>query len=230
MKLSKKLSAKIDKKHFVSSKTYFLKQSKNYEYRLNNTRLIWCKQVKNILKKNFKFSNKLKINDFGCGYFPFYKELKLSNLKHDYFGFDYDKDILKLGINKFPELKRRFKNLNIESLKPIRKANVSIVSALLEHLYEPTKVIKYLIKNTKDCLILRIPISKKGSNNLIKKTKKNSAWIFNVFKKKDIVYILKKNKFNLTFHNDKASQKVQIGTNLIKKLKKKIIIVEAKRI
>ena len=41
---------------------------------------------------------------------------------------------------------------------------------------------------------------------------------------------LKKNKFNLTFHNDKASQKVQIGTNLIKKLKKKIIIVEAKRI
>ena len=61
-------------------------------------------------------------------------------------------NILKLGINKFPELKK-FKNLNIESLKPIRKANISIVSALLEHLYEPTKVIKYLIKNTTDCLM-----------------------------------------------------------------------------
>jgi trans-aconitate methyltransferase len=191
---------------------------------------VWCKQVKNILKKNFKFSHKLKINDFGCGYFPFYKELKLSNLKHDYFGFDNDKDILTLGIKKFPELKKKYKILDIESLKPIRKANISVVSALLEHLYEPAKVLKYLIKNTKDCLILRIPISKKGSYNFIKKSKKNSAWIFNVFKKKDIVNTLEKNNFNLSFYFDKASQESQIGSNFIKKLKRKIIIVEAKKI
>jgi hypothetical protein len=230
MKILNKLTSKINNKYFVSSKTYFSEQSKTYEHRLNNTRLLWCKQVKNILKKNFRFSNKLKINDFGCGYFPFYKELKLSNLKHNYFGYDNDKDILNLGIKKFPELKNKNKKLNIESLKPIRKANISIVSALLEHLYEPAKVIKYLIKNTKDCLILRIPISKKGSYNFIKKTKKNSAWIFNVFKKKDVIDILERNNFNLNFHIDKASQKSQIGTNFVKKLKRKIIILEAKRI
>lgn len=229
MKISHKISFK-KKKFYVNSKTYFLKQSKNYEYRLKNSRLIWCKQVKNILKKNFKFSNKLKINDFGCGYFPFYKELKLSNLKHNYFGYDNDKDILNLGLKKFPELKKKYMKLNIESFKPIRKANISVVSALLEHLYEPFKVLKFLIKHTTNCLILRIPVSNKGFNNFIKQTEKNSAWIFNVFKKNDIVNILKKNNFKLNFHIDKASKKIQIGTNLVKKLKKKIIIIEAIKI
>jgi hypothetical protein len=191
MKILNKLTSKNNNKYFVSSKIYFYEQFETYEHRLNNTRLLWCKQVKNILKKIFRFSNKLKINDFVCGYFPFYKELKLSNLKHNYFGYDNDQDILNLGIKKFPELKNKNKKLNIESLKLIRKANISIVSALLEHLYEPAKVIKYLIKNTKDCLILRIPISKKGSYNFIKKTKKNRPWIFNVFKKKDVMIFSK---------------------------------------
>lgn len=230
MKIAHKFVSKTNKKNFVNSKTYFLKQSKTYEYRLNNTRLLWCKQVKDIIKKNFRFTNKLKINDFGCGYFPFYKELKISNLKHNYFGYDNDKDILNLGLKKYPELKKKHRKLNIESFKPIRKANISVVSALLEHLYEPLQVIKYLIKYTKDCLILRIPVSAKGSYNFIKQTKKNSAWIFNVFKKKDIVEILSKNNFEINFHIDKASQKFQIGTNIVKNLKKKIIIVEAKKI
>ena len=229
MKSKIKLGDNLSKKYYVNSKTYNQKQFNNYKFRLNNTRLIWCKQVKNILQRNFKFSNKLKINDFGCCYFPFYKELKLSNLDHDYYGFDNDKSILNLGIKKFPELKKKCRKLNVEKYKPIRKANISIVSSLLEHLYEPTKVLKYLIKYTKDCLILRIPVSTVGSFHFIKKTKKNSPWIFNIIKKKNIVEILEQNNFVLNFHTDKASRKVQIGSQLIKKLKKKIIIIEAKK-
>lgn len=223
-----KLGKNLNKKYYVSSMTY-QGQFNNYKFRLNNIRLIWCKQVKNILQKNFRFSNKLKINDFGCCYFPFYKELKLSNLDNDYYGFDNDKKALSLGIKKFPELKKKCRRLNIESYKPIRKANISIVSSLLEHLYEPTKVLNYLIKNTKDCLILRIPISNKSSSHFFKKTQKNPSWIFNIFKKKDIIEILKKKNFALNFHADKASQKSQIGSKLIKSLKRKIVIIEAKK-
>ena len=113
MKILNKLTSKKNIKYFVSSKIYFHEQFKTYEHRLNNTRLLWCKQVKNILKKNFRFSNKLKINDFGCGYFPFYKDLKLSNLKHNYFDYDNDQDILNLGIKKFSELKNKKKNYYI---------------------------------------------------------------------------------------------------------------------
>ena len=230
MKISHKTNIKKNKKFYVRSKTYFLSQYKNYEYRLNNVRLIWCKQVKEILKKKFRFTEKLKINDFGCGYFPFYKELKLSDLKHDYFGYDIDKDVLNLGLKKFPELKKRHLILNIESFKPlIRKADISVTSALLEHSYKPFQVLKYLLKHTKKCLILRTPISIKGSYNIIKQTKKNSPWIFNVFKKKDIEDILTKNNFKFNFHIDKASRKYQIGNNLVKNLKKKITIIEAEK-
>ena len=35
-------------------------QLQNYQYRLDSTRLKWCKQAKNILKSNYKFSTKLK--------------------------------------------------------------------------------------------------------------------------------------------------------------------------
>ena len=230
MKLPNKLTSQINNKNYVSSNTYYSEQFKTYEYRLNNTRLIWCKQVINILKKDFKFSNNLKINDVGCGYFPFYKELKLSNLKCDYFGYDNDEKILNLGIKKFPNLKNKHKKLNIERLKSLRRANITVVSSLLEHLNKPFEVLNYIIKNNKNCLVLRIPICKKGSYNLIKSTKKNSEWIFNVFKKKDIISILKKNKFELKFYTDKASQNFQTGTNFIKKLKKKIKIIIAIRI
>ena len=225
MKTHQKLIFK-NKIKFVGSETY-PDQYYNYEYRLNNIRLIWCKQVKEILKKNFNFSKNLKINDFGCCYFPFYKELKLSNLKHNYFGFDLDKKIIQLGLKKFPELKKKYKNYNIESYEPIRKANISIVSSLLEHVNDPKKVLEYIIKNTKDCLILRIPISEKGYKNIIKASKKNDAWIFNIFKKKDIIDQLEKNNFNLKFYIDKSSRKNQIGSNFIKSLKKKIIILKA---
>ena len=225
MKTHQKLTPK-NKTKYVSSATYAC-QYDIYKYRLNNTRLIWCKQVKKILKKNFNFSKNLKINDFGCGYFPFYKELKLNNLKHNYLGLDGDKNILQLGLKKFPELKKKYKYYNIESYAPIRKANISIVSSILEHLHEPKKVLEYIIKNTKDCLILRIPISEKGSRNVIKEKKANQAWYFNVLKKKDIIDQLEKNNFNLKFYIDKASQENQIGSNLIKRLKRKIIILKA---
>ena len=222
----KKLQELILKKNYVNSATY-IDQYGNYEYRLNNINLIWCKQVKKILKKDFNFSKNLKINDFGCGYFPFYKELKLNNLKHNYLGLDADKNILELGLKKFPELKKMYKDYNIESYPPIRKANISIVSSILEHLGEPKKVLEYIIKNTKDCLILRIPISEKGSKNFIKANKINLSWNFNVLKKKDIIDQLEKKNFNCKFYIDKASQENQIGSNLIKRLKRKIIILKA---
>jgi len=50
-----------------------------YEYRAKNIRLTWCKQVLNIIEKNL--SKKYSINDFGCNYFQFFKEIKISNKK-----------------------------------------------------------------------------------------------------------------------------------------------------
>ena len=74
-----------------------------YKHRLNNVRLTWCQQVLNILK-NFSIGT---INDLGCNYFQLYKEIKIRNLKYNYFGYDIDENFVNLGLKKFPELKKK---------------------------------------------------------------------------------------------------------------------------
>lgn len=233
MLIEKKINEKITTNTvYVCSKTH-QGQFDIYNHRLNYLRLRWCKKVKNILKKNYKFSNKLKINDIGCAFTPFYKELKISKLKSNYVGYDHDKDILNLACKKYPELKKKLFLTNIENCRKIRIADITIISSLLEHLKRPKKVLNYLIKKTKKCLILRVPLSNRNSVNLLKIKKREAFWIFSIFKKKEILKILKKNQFTTVVHENLDGEKgggVIGSTKLIERCKRKIIIIEAKKI
>jgi 2-polyprenyl-3-methyl-5-hydroxy-6-metoxy-1,4-benzoquinol methylase len=213
-------------------------QLQNYQHRLNYIRLKWCKQVKNILNSNYKFSSKLKINDIGCGFVPFYKELKLSKLKFNYRGYDYDNSALEAAKKKFPELKKKLFLTNVTNCSNIRKADVTIVSSLLEHIDCPIKVLNYLISKTKKCLILRIPLSDRNLVKIIKIKNKDQSYIFSTFKKKEILDILKINQFTPGFHKNLSSslktminykgRKERIGTTKeLIRLKRRITIIEA---
>ena len=90
-----------------TSNTFGHKQLDFYKKRLETVRLTWCQQVLEIIKK-FNFSNP-KINDLGCNYFQFYKEIKINKFSCDYFGYDIDKKFVNLGLTKFPELKKNIK-------------------------------------------------------------------------------------------------------------------------
>jgi 2-polyprenyl-3-methyl-5-hydroxy-6-metoxy-1,4-benzoquinol methylase len=227
---------KLIKKKKINNTFFFSKfvpyQSQNYEYRLNYIRLIWCKQVINILKKNYKFSTKLKINDIGCGYVPFYKELKLSKLKFNYRGYDINDNALDSAKKKFPELKKKLFLTNLTNCSNIRKADVTIVSSLLEHLDCPIKVLNYLIYKTKKCLILRTPLSNRNLVNVIKIKNKNKYYFFNTFKKKEIFNVLKIHQFTPIIHKNLSSslkftinykgRKERVGTT------KKLIMLKKK--
>ena len=91
-----------------TSETFGKKILNFYKHRLNNIRLTWCQQVLNILK-NFSIKS---VNDLGCNYFQLYKEIKIRNLKYNYFGYDIDKNFVDLGLKKFPELKNKYKIKN----------------------------------------------------------------------------------------------------------------------
>ena len=97
-----------------TSKTFGEKQLKFYKKRLENVRLTWCQQVFEIIKK-LNYQNP-KINDLGCNYFQFYKEIKINKYKCDYFGYDIDNQFVNLGLTKFPELKKKYKIANIENI------------------------------------------------------------------------------------------------------------------
>ena len=113
-----------------------------YEDRIKNKNLIWVDQIIQILKFYFP-KGKKKINDLGCNLFQLYKGLKKEKLnkKFLYFGYDHDKTYIKFGLKYFPELKKKFKILNLENKLPM-KADVTVISATLEHLNYPTRALK----------------------------------------------------------------------------------------
>ena len=126
-----------------TSKHFNKKQFSLYTKRLNDVNLTWCNQVLDFIELNFS-TNVNSIKDIGCNYFQFYKELKLRKLNFKYFGYDIDEKFIKLGLTKFPELKKRYKIGNCENIK-LLKTDFSVVSAVLEHSENPIKLLPRLL-------------------------------------------------------------------------------------
>ena len=185
-----------------------------YEHRLKNVDLIWCNQIVNLIENNFK--NKIKLNDIGCMYGQLYKEISKRNLCDliDYTGYDLDPEYIKLGQKHYPEIKNNLSILNIDKNTP-EKANVTVCSAVYEHLDSPEFALENLFKSTKDLLILRTMV---GSKNIFfeQNDKKivDQPYNINQFNLFDIASKFLDNGFNFEMIPDNAtnySQKKEIS-------------------
>ena len=193
-----------------------------YEDRAKNLDLKWCTQVFNLVDLNNDLSetNILKINDIGCNYFQFYKELKLRKLNFKYFGYDIDDKFIKLGLTKFPELKTKHKIGNCENIK-LLKTDFSIMSAVLEHVDNPIKLLNKVVSTTKKIVCIRTFLGVK-SHNIINKNGLNQILPYNInqFSFKTIEDKLKKYGFKSFFILDKAtsnSTKFKLVNNKFKR-------------
>jgi len=183
-----------------------------YEDRAKNLYLKWCAQVFNLVDLNNDLSetNILKINDIGCNYFQFYKEIKRkkSDIFFNYFGYDIDQDFINLGLKYFPELKDNFKVCNIEDIQP-RKADISIISATLEHAENPYKLIKNVLMSTSHEVILRTFLGADEIIELIQGEIKGevviSPYYVNQFSLFEMSNLFLENDFIPTLHADKAT-------------------------
>jgi SAM-dependent methyltransferase len=193
------------KKKYKHSLTHTSKTIKNqvalYKKRLNTVNLIWCNQVIDFIQ-----NSKIKsIKDIGCNYFQFYKELKLRKIKTKYFGYDIDDNFIKLGLIKFPELKKKYKIGNCENIK-LLKTDFSIMSAVLEHVENPIKLLNNVISSTRKIICIRTYLGVK-SYKAVAHNFKNQILPYNCnqFSFKDVEYKLKKNGFKVFFILDKAA-------------------------
>ena len=193
------------KKKYKRSYTHTSKTIKNqvalYKKRLNTVNIIWCNQVIDFIQ-----NSKIKsIKDIGCNYFQFYKELKLRKIKTKYFGYDIDDHFIKLGLVKFPELKKKYKIGNCENIK-LLKTDFSIMSAVLEHVENPIKLLNNVISSTRKIICIRTYLGAK-SYKAVANNFKNQILPYNCnqFSFKDIEYKLKKKGFKVFFILDKAA-------------------------
>ena len=186
-----------------TSNTFGDKQLKLYKNRLESVRLTWCQQVFEIIKR-LNYLNP-KINDLGCNYFQFYKEIKINNYKCDYFGYDIDKKFINLGLTKFPELKKKYKLANIENTN-LRISDISIIADTLEHTEKPEKIIKNIISSTKKMIILRTFLSSEEKVQIVNNKKDmNVPYLINCFSFNMIIEYFIKNNFYPQIYPDLAT-------------------------
>ncbi len=192
-----------------TSKTFGNKQLEFYKTRLEKVRLTWCQQVLEIIKQLNLL--KPKINDLGCNYFQFYKEIKLNNYQCNYFGYDIDINFVNLGLTKFPELKKKHKIANIENTK-LRKTDISIISDTLEVTEKPEKIIKNIILSTKKVVILRTFLSTEEKVQIAKNNKfLNVPYFINCFSYNMIIDYFIKNNFFPQIYPDLATNLSQVN-------------------
>ena len=208
-----------------TSEHFSEKQFSIYKKRLDDVNLTWCNQVLDFLETNPPPTNVKSIKDIGCNYFQFYKELKLRKLNLKYFGYDIDEKFIKLGLIKFPELKKRYKIGNCENIK-LLKTDFSVISAVLEHSENPIKLLNNVISSTKKIVCIRTYLGIK-SHRAIEKNRKNQILPYNCnqFSFKMIEDKLKKYGFKTFIILDKATNNSKKYAFIDKKYKRYMYLV-----
>ena len=231
--LNQKILKKIKKKNRSENLSFNSQVDpldlKIYEYRAKKIRLTWPKQVIKILDRYQFFNKKKIINDLGCNWFQFYKELKFQKKNIDYFGYDFDLNFINIGLKYFPELKKRIEIGNIEN-KKIRPSDLNVASIVLDHVENPKKFLSNFFKS-KEMVVLRCYLGDKdiiklfSNKKLIKK-----PYFINQFSFENIIRIFHENNFIPTIHLDNAtkkSSKHEIAKNY--NVFRKIFIIVGKR-
>jgi len=215
------------KNYKLKFNTWGKKQYDIYKHRIQSISLKWCLQIIQILKNQKIFKKKVTLKDLGSNYFQFYKEIKLKKLNKnvDYFGYESEKKYVELGLEFFPELKKKYKIGNIENCKLIN-TDISICSATLEHTLNPGKILDKIIKTTNNIIVIRSFV---GDKNLKKIyfTKKNNGYLIRQFTRKFFTEKFSKSNFKTTFHLDLATNKRFNFINNSKNFKRKFYIIVA---
>ena len=125
-----------------------------YEDRAKKVDLIWCQQIVSLL--NIYEQEKVSINDIGCNYGQFYKELKRTNVtdRFKYRGYDKDPNFIEIGKKYFADISDNFEVFDIENFVP-PKSDITICSATLEHLDKPLVALENMLNSTTKEIYLR---------------------------------------------------------------------------
>lgn len=132
--------------------------------RLNESHLIWVKQFIDHIKAHHKRDSKdritsININDFGCNVGHFYRGCQDYLEKFSYTGYDISETYLSVAKSSFKLSKFfEFKLLDFSYLElkhQIKQADISVISATLEHILDFQAALKNIFNATTQLVLLR---------------------------------------------------------------------------
>jgi SAM-dependent methyltransferase len=174
-------------------------KSQNTEYllllqqRLKQPRLIWVDQFVEIINNwiiESSINSSFSINEFGCNVGHFFRGLMDIKLSSDYTGYDISDTYLTVARNAFPN--GAFRSLDISDSAPEKYADVSIISATLEHINDHEAALRNIFDTTRKLVILRTFLGDIYSCESCYKNGASSAYIIKQFTLDEIVSYPKK--------------------------------------
>lgn len=161
--------------------------------RANHERLVWCTQLVDLLEQMDirPLAGGFSLNDYGCQYFQVYKELiSRPGLSVDYFGYDIERQYIDLGLKLFPELEESFKLVDIAERegRSIREADVSVISATLEHIDDFRSVINTLVKKSREVVVIRSFFGSEYLRDVARKSSAEAPYLIQQFVLEDLLY------------------------------------------
>jgi len=136
-------------------------ESQNKEYlelcidRAKNVDLTWVEQFLDIICDNLPSKSERRLNDIGCNLAQFWKGLKKRGVGNiQYFGFDSEEVYLEEAKKIFPEISNKLFMLDISQEKP-PECDITICSAVLEHLEYLQPALDNILQSTKETFLLR---------------------------------------------------------------------------
>lgn len=166
--------------------------------RLSQPKLKWVDQFVDIINSKFPTIDDeqsrdvkiIKLNDFGCNVGHFRRGVGGINFPINYRGYDISETYLEIARNSFGF--EFFENLDIAADsgdKCPRVADVSVISATLEHIEHYELALRNIFNNTRRLVVVRTFIGELSLRDSCRTTGAKSDYIIRQFTMSDIVKI-----------------------------------------
>jgi hypothetical protein len=152
------------------------------ESRLKHSNLTWIDQFLELIEFHCPNLNNKSLKDVGCQSFQFYKQLTSKKFALDFYGFELEPTYIEIGLKYFPELKDKFQICDFSSLTNVKKTNISITSATIEHCENWKDFLKNLLTSSSHLVLIRTFLGDVSETSHLKKNGAINSYLVSVLK------------------------------------------------
>lgn len=172
----------------------------------NSRPLIWCEQFANIISDLPHSNQNLIINDIGCNVGHFCRVVCSMGRSIIYNGYDISGTYVELAKKNFPD--HMFYVADISRTEPLTIADVSIVSATLEHIRNWKEALKNIYLSTRNVVLVRSFFGDTPAVDMLMKAEARSPYIVRRFSFSVFASHANLHGFKVEFIRDRATDSI----------------------
>lgn len=169
--------------------------------------LLWCSQFAEIIREQFPGKGStLAIHDIGCNVGHFCRVIP--ELQHEvlYRGFDISETYIALARERHRG--NSFCLLDIAAEAPAQEADISIISATLEHIEQWEDALSNILASTRQQILLRSFFGMQSASDMYKKSHAAHHYLIRQFTFEQVANVASSKGFSTRFLRDRATDSI----------------------